>query len=163
MDPVEAAERQRVVAAARTWLGTPYHHAATLKGVGVDCATLLVACFQEAGLIGALNLPHYSGQWHLHQEEEKYTDFIRQLGAEVERRPPLPGDVVVWKFHKCFAHGAIVVEWPTIIHSMIRIGCMIDDALKNQMLTTVSERVPTQGQPRPMKVFSWWDKLRVAA
>lgn len=159
MTLIEEAQRARVIAAARSWVGTPYHHRAMIKGVGVDCATLLVACYTEAGLLPTVELPRYSGQWHLHQEEEKYTDFIKQFGAEVDRAP-LPGEVVVWKFHRCYAHGAIVVEWPTIIHSLIKVGCELDDAEKNRMLAFVSERVPTQGQRRPMKVFSYWDKAR---
>jgi NlpC/P60 family putative phage cell wall peptidase len=33
--------RPEVVAETRTWKGTPFHHQAELKGVGVDCAGLL--------------------------------------------------------------------------------------------------------------------------
>jgi cell wall-associated NlpC family hydrolase len=29
--------REAVIAEARTWLGTPWHHQASLKGVGCDC------------------------------------------------------------------------------------------------------------------------------
>ena len=34
-------DRAAVVAAAREWIGTPYHHMADIKGVGCDCAMLL--------------------------------------------------------------------------------------------------------------------------
>ena len=34
------ASRAAVVAEAIAWLGTPYHHRARIKGVGVDCAQL---------------------------------------------------------------------------------------------------------------------------
>ena len=33
------ALRERVVAEALSWLGTPYAHRQRLKGVGVDCAS----------------------------------------------------------------------------------------------------------------------------
>lgn len=156
MSPTEQSQRARVVEAAKSWLSTPYHHRAMIKGAGIDCATLLVAAFREAGFLAELVLPDYQAAWHIHRDEEKYTNFIRQFGDEVTGRDPLPGDVVVWKFHRCFSHGAIVVEWPTIIHALTGVGCIIDDALKNQMLAFVSERTPTQGQPRPMKIFSYW-------
>lgn len=39
-----------VVRQARTWLGTPYHHQGRLKGVGVDCAGLLIGVAHELGL-----------------------------------------------------------------------------------------------------------------
>lgn len=152
----EAAERARVVEAARSWLGCPYHHNAMIKGVGVDCATLLIAVYNEAGVVaGPVEVPPYSPQWHLHHDENKYTDFIRQFAAEVDRSPQ-PGDIVVWKFHRAFAHGGIVSSWPRVIHAFIGRGVFEDDAEANQMLTTISERVPDQGKPRPMKVFSLW-------
>ena len=31
-----------IVTEARTWVRTPYHHQARLKGVGVDCAGLVI-------------------------------------------------------------------------------------------------------------------------
>lgn len=153
----EQEEREAVVAQARTWLGTPYHHHAMIKGVGVDCATLLVACFTDAGLVDPVTLPEYSPQWHLHRVEAKYTDFIERFAKQVDRRP-LPGDIVVWKFHKAFAHGGIVSAWPLVIHAFIGRGVFEDDALANQMLATVSERTETQGQPRPMKTYSLWER-----
>jgi len=148
-------ERRAVVEAARKWIGTPYHHNAMVPHAGIDCATLLVASFKGAGLIGDIQLPLYSPQWHLHRDEDKYLDFIKRFCVEVER-PPIIGDIVVWKFHRCFSHGAIVVDWPTVIHAFIGSGCMEDDAVKNRMLATVSERTPLQGQPRPMKTLSFW-------
>lgn len=157
MNASEGDQRARVVEVARSWLGTRYHHNARIKGVGVDCATLLVEVFTEAGIIQPVVLPPYSPQWHLHRDEEKYVEFIRGFAQEAEG-PPLPGDVVVWKFHRCFAHGAIVTAWPEIIHAFIGRGCILDDAHKNEMLTTVGERTPTQGQPRPMKIFSYWGR-----
>ena len=35
------------VASARGWLGTPYHHQASLKGVGCDCLGLLRGVWRE--------------------------------------------------------------------------------------------------------------------
>ena len=46
--------RFAVVAAARAWLGTPYHHAADIRGVGVDCAMILVRVFCDLGLVPSL-------------------------------------------------------------------------------------------------------------
>lgn len=127
-----------------------------IKGVGVDCATLLIACFNEAGVVdGKVEVPPYSPSWHLHREEAKYTDFIERFATEVFREP-LPGDIIVWKFHKSYAHGGIVTDWPNVIHAFIGRGTFEDDALANQMLTTISERVPEQGEPRPHKLYSVW-------
>jgi cell wall-associated NlpC family hydrolase len=42
-----ADTRARVVALARTWLGTPYHHQASLRGAGADCLGLLRGVYAE--------------------------------------------------------------------------------------------------------------------
>ncbi|MCW5939918.1 MAG: C40 family peptidase [Fimbriimonadaceae bacterium] len=38
------------VAEARTWIGTPWHHCGRSKGVGVDCAGLVIASLSAGGL-----------------------------------------------------------------------------------------------------------------
>lgn len=39
--------REAVIAAARSWLGTPYHHQASRKGVGCDCLGLIRGIWRE--------------------------------------------------------------------------------------------------------------------
>jgi len=41
----------RVLDEARAWIGTPYHHAADKKGVGVDCAMLPVRVYCDLGIV----------------------------------------------------------------------------------------------------------------
>ena len=43
--------RADIVTCARTWLDTPFHHLARAKGIGVDCAGLLVGVCRELGLV----------------------------------------------------------------------------------------------------------------
>lgn len=43
--------RAEIVAAARSWIGTPYRHQASLKGVGCDCLGLLRGIWRD--LFGA--------------------------------------------------------------------------------------------------------------
>jgi len=40
-----------VVAQARGWIGTPWHHQARLRGVGVDCVGLVIGVARELGLV----------------------------------------------------------------------------------------------------------------
>ena len=37
----EIEERERLIAEAKEWLGTPYHTAGRIKGAGCDCGTFL--------------------------------------------------------------------------------------------------------------------------
>jgi NlpC/P60 family putative phage cell wall peptidase len=45
--------RAEIVTEARSWLATPFHHQAELKGVGVDCAGLLRGVCIALGLLPA--------------------------------------------------------------------------------------------------------------
>jgi cell wall-associated NlpC family hydrolase len=60
--------RQDVVREALGWEGTPYHHRARLRGVGVDCAMLPAMVYEAVGLIPRVE-PDYSPQWMLHRDE----------------------------------------------------------------------------------------------
>ena len=55
--------RDDVVAVARTWLGTPYHHQASLKGVGTDCLGLVRGVLCELYGDHAEEPPAYSRDW----------------------------------------------------------------------------------------------------
>jgi len=109
------AWRAAVVEEAKTWLRTPWVHDQCVKGAGVDCGRLLKACFVGPGVVAEFEIEPYPMDWMLHREEEKYLGFVEAHMDRVET--PLPGDIVVWKFGKCFSHGAIVVDWPVIIHA----------------------------------------------
>ncbi len=38
---------------------------------------------------------------------------------------PLAGDVAVFRFGRTFSHGAIVVEWPVVIHAYWAVGRVV--------------------------------------
>lgn len=129
-------ERQRVqvVSAAKSWIGTPYHHRAAVKGAGADCAMFPLAVYRECGLIpAAYEPPEYSSQWHLHRSEEKYLAEVEKFAVE-SAGPPRPADFVVFKFGRTFSHGAIVIDWPMVIHSYIPHGVTLADATNDAQL-----------------------------
>jgi hypothetical protein len=39
----------------------------------------------------------------------------------------------VFKFGRCFAHGAIVVEWPRLIHAWHNAGVVYAEATQGQL------------------------------
>lgn len=151
----ELEERARVVACARSWLSTPYHHRAMVKGSGVDCATLLLAVFEEAGLISGIELPYYPVDWALNRGEEVFLGLIQRYAHEIPG-PPGPGDIVLWKFGRVFSHGAIVVAWPQIIHAYTRRSCVEEDAEAAAWLRWMTENKADEGKPRPRRFFSHW-------
>ncbi|HUN96339.1 MAG TPA: hypothetical protein VMU69_08880 [Bradyrhizobium sp.] len=118
--------RQRVIAEAEAWLATPYHHMARLKGVGCDCLTLLAAVYHAAGVIPAIEIPYYPPDWHLHRGVERYMNGLLAHACEIEE--PQPADVALFRFGRCFSHGAVVVEWPRLIHAWHAGGVLRGDA-----------------------------------
>jgi cell wall-associated NlpC family hydrolase len=112
LDPRRAA----IVTEAKSWIGTPFHHEARIKGAGVDCLQLLVGVAQNVGIIGEIKIPHYSPDFHLHRDDETYYEGLLKYLTEIPG-PPGPGDVALFKLTRIFWHGAIVVEWPRVIHA----------------------------------------------
>lgn len=107
--------RDAIVAEAMTWLRTPWHHQARVKGAGVDCAQFLVGVFEGVGLVPALDLGYYPPDWHLHQGRPRFLQTLAQYAAPVAA--PLPGDIAMFQFGRHAAHGSIVISWPLIIHA----------------------------------------------
>ena len=122
----EQEQRDLVVKEAYSWIGTPYRHQAMLKGVGVDCALILLAVFREAGLIKDIEMPDYHVQWHLHRGEEKYNKLISQYLKPTT--DPKPGDVGLFRFGRLVSHSVIVVDYPLVIHSAAESGVILDNA-----------------------------------
>jgi cell wall-associated NlpC family hydrolase len=104
--------RQRVLDEAESWLGTPYHPHARVKGAGCDCLTFLACVYEAAGIIEHVELPFYRPDAMMHSREELYLEGVLARGHEVAT--PLPGDVVLYKWGRVFAHGGIVFDWPRI-------------------------------------------------
>ena len=129
--------RFAVIEEAREWLRTPYHHMARVKGVGADCLTLLAEVYERAGVIPHVDVPFYPPDWNLHRDAERYLDGVMQYAREVPvgsgTGRPQPGDIAVFKFGRCFAHGAIVIQWPRLIHAWHNAGVVYADATQGQL------------------------------
>ena len=153
---MEQEQRQKVVAIAHSFLSTPYHHMGMVKGAGVDCLTILALTYHEAGLIPRIAIPHYPPDFMLHRDAEQYMEGLLQYATEVDT--PLPGDIVLWQFGRCFSHSAIVVDWPIVIHAYIGRSVTLENAEAATWLTHIGEPLPSQGKIRPKKFFSYWAK-----
>lgn len=115
---MDQQSRQRVIDVARTWLGTPFHDCAQLKGVGVDCANLLAAVYAEACIVQPVEIEAYSPQFMLHRDDPLFESYVRRFAHEIPEAEAQMGDIVLYKIGRSFAHGAIIVEWPAhVIHA----------------------------------------------
>ena len=72
----------------------------------------------------------------MHQMGQRYLEHIQKFCVQVT--DPQPGDIVLYHFGKCISHGAIVVEWPTIIHSYIYQGVILQDGTKGSLARRIA-------------------------
>lgn len=144
-DDLKMVARSQIVTTARSWIGTPYHHAARLKGVGVDCGQILIAVYAEAGLIEDFQPEYYPRDFMMHRHDEKYLGYVRRY-CQHEKDHPEPGDIAVWRIGKVYSHGGIVTDWPHVVHAYLLAGKVVEDNVEDTDLNR-----------RPCRFFSYWD------
>jgi NlpC/P60 family putative phage cell wall peptidase len=145
---MSAMQRAAVVAEARSWIGTPYHHAADVKGHGVDCALLLVRVYCDLGLVEPFDPRPYTRDWFLHRNEERYLGFLLARSHEV--REPALGDIILFRIGRCFAHAGIVsrVEPLAIIHAFAPSSHVVEDV--------IAANADLLGRIKTAKFASYW-------
>ena len=147
----EADERAAVVAQARRWIGTPYHHNAAVMGAGIDCGRILIEAFAGAGMIDRFTPQPYSHQWHLHQGAEVYADIVLGFATEVAYAPPMPpATVLLFRHGRTFSHGALVTDWPNIIHAYAAADRVEEVSIEGTPLLTLGAGA------RPIRAFDYW-------
>jgi cell wall-associated NlpC family hydrolase len=143
----EQAQRLAVVQEALTWLGTPWHHQARVKGAGVDCGMFLAEVFEACGILPHIEPGDYPQDWGQHRDDERFLAQVEQFAKPV--KDPLPGDIVLYRFGRCMSHAGLVTAWPQMIHSYldhgVPHGVVLEDAEANQSLA-----------PRFMGAWSPW-------
>ncbi len=119
MTPAQAGA---VVEEALSWVGTPYVHMGRIKGVGVDCAQLLIGVYANAGVVAEFDPGTYTQDWYLHRSEELYQGWLLKYGTKVT--DPLPGDVAAYRFGRTVSHAGIITEPGYLVHAYRLHGCV---------------------------------------
>jgi cell wall-associated NlpC family hydrolase len=148
----EDEERARVLEVAETWVGTPFHDVAGVKGVGVDCAHLLARVFEEAELVEKRDIKKYSPQFFLHRSDEEFLETVLSHDCrEITEGDVKPGDVILYKVGRCYAHGAIVANYPIdIIHAHKGSGRVVHSHVEHAEFAN-----------RPKRFFSLWPRPQI--
>jgi NlpC/P60 family putative phage cell wall peptidase len=112
----------RVVVIARSWIGTPYVHQASMKGAGCDCLGLLRGVWRELGGEEPETPPPYSPDWAEAKGEETLYMALKRHLAEIAPRDIAPGDIALFRMlpRGPAKHCGIVAEKNgalTLIHS----------------------------------------------
>lgn len=115
----ERISRAAIVAEARGWIGTPYRHQASLKGIGCDCLGLVRGVWR--GLIGPEpeKVPVYAPDW---AEATRLDSFAEAAGRYLQPVPPrdyAAGDVLLFRWRDRFVakHAAIAASRAAMVHA----------------------------------------------
>ena len=116
--------RDDVVRAARSWLGTPYHHQSACKGVGADCLGLVRGVYQAICGREGEQAPAYSADWGEVAGQETLLEAARRNLVERDMRDVRPGDVVVFRMRRgaIAKHTGVVTSPTSMVHAVERIG-----------------------------------------
>lgn len=117
---VAHVNRAQVVAEARAWLGTPYHHQASLRGVGTDCLGLVRGVYRALYEREAEQAPAYSPDWGEASGQETLLEAARRSLVEVSPPRVCNGDVVVFRMRPgaIAKHAAIMTSATTMVHAV---------------------------------------------
>lgn len=116
MSPV--VTRSQVVSCARSWLGTPYHHQARLKGVGADCIGLLIGvCWELQSIAVDFDITGYSNV----PDGVSFQRLAESHMEIVPRRGMMPGHAISVRFDSHPQHFGILADYRhggmSIIHA----------------------------------------------
>jgi NlpC/P60 family putative phage cell wall peptidase len=111
--------RLQIVAEARAWIGTPYRHQASLKGIGCDCLGLVRGVWRAVVGVEPRRAPAYSRDWAEASGEEMLARAAQTHLVEIEPAQFLPGDVLLFRYRDRYPakHAAIVSAPASMVHA----------------------------------------------
>ena len=118
------ADPRSVIAAARGWLGTPYHDQASVKGVGCDCLGLARGIWREVVGSETLTVPPYSRDWGEIGSREVLAENAGRVMIRIDPAEAGPGAVVLFRMRAgaIVKHVGILTGEGTFVHSYERLG-----------------------------------------
>lgn len=139
---------EEVVACARSWLGTRFHHQGRVKKTpghrgGCDCLGLLIGVAQELQLLGrdqrklaAHDALHY-GRF---PDGSALLAGLRGALRETDSESMQPGDVLLMRVENAPRHLAIVSDYPDglgMIHAYAPLGSVVEHRLDARWLRRI--------------------------
>ena len=87
----------KIVNEARTWIGTPYVHQASVKGAGCDCLGMVRGIWRNVVGDEPQSTPAYSSSWAEAGGREHLLAAARAHFIEIERHQLSPGDLMLFR------------------------------------------------------------------
>lgn len=131
-------KREDIVAAARAWVGTPYHHQASVRGVGCDCLGLVRGVWRD--VVGAEPevMPAYTPDWAEARGREALLEGASRHFAR--RDDVVAGALLVfrWKQGTPAKHVGIATGDGRFVHAYDSAGKAVESALSKPWLTRLA-------------------------
>jgi NlpC/P60 family putative phage cell wall peptidase len=107
------------VCEARAWIGTPYRHQASLKGVGCDCLGLIRGVWRAVVGEEPERAPPYAPDWAEASGDEALAQAATRHLVAIPLDAFREGDVLLfrWRNHMPAKHAAIVTSDDTMVHA----------------------------------------------
>ncbi|QUS39301.1 peptidase P60 [Tardiphaga alba] len=111
--------RAAVVDEARSWIGTPYRHQASVKGIGCDCLGLIRGVWRNCLGEEPEVPPPYAPDWAEARSEETLARAAHRHLVAIDPAAFEAGDVLLFRWRTgCVAkHAAIASGDATMIHA----------------------------------------------
>jgi NlpC/P60 family putative phage cell wall peptidase len=111
--------RADIVGEAIAWLGTPYRHQASLKGVGCDCLGLVRGVWRELYGSEPERAPAYTPDWAEATGAETLAEAAGRHMTAIAAEDANDSDVLLfrWRSNLPAKHAAILVGGDRMIHA----------------------------------------------
>lgn len=111
--------RQGIVTETCGWIGTPYRHQASLKGIGCDCLGLVRGVWRAVIGDEPERAPAYAPDWAEAGRLEALADAAARHLIAIDSETFLNGDVLLfrWRNNLPAKHAAIVTASDKIVHA----------------------------------------------
>lgn len=108
-----------IVAEALEWVGTPYRHQGSRKGVACDCLGLVLGVWRAVYSHELEQPGPYAADWAEATQQERLLDGLRRHLPEKPVVEMAAGDLIVfrWRPHLPAKHAAILTEPDCFVHA----------------------------------------------
>jgi NlpC/P60 family putative phage cell wall peptidase len=118
------ANRNRIVAETRRWIGTPYVHQQSARGQGCDCLGLVAGVWRTLAGGAPAGLPAYTSDWGEVSAREYVLESARLLLEPLPVASAESGDLLVfrWRPGAVAKHLGILTASHRFVHAHEGVG-----------------------------------------
>jgi NlpC/P60 family putative phage cell wall peptidase len=119
MTALTTVTREEIVAEVRSWIGTPYRHQASLKGVGCDCLGLIRGVWRAVLGEEPEEPTPYTPDWAEASGAETFAAAARRHLREIDVDEAEPGDVLLFRWRRGLPakHAGVLIEPHRFVHA----------------------------------------------